>query len=67
MSQMKEQNQTTARHVSKNGCKNMMPDREFKVAITKILTGPEKREEDVSKSLNKETKEEPIREEEHNT
>ena len=66
MSQMKEQNQTTARHVSKNGCKNM-PDREFKVAITKILTGPEKREEDVSKSLNKETKEEPIREEEHNT
>ena len=44
-----------------------MPDREFKVAITKILTGPEKREEDVSKSLIKETKEEPIRDEEHNT
>ena len=33
-----------------------MPDREFKVTIIKILTGLEKRVEDISKVLNKEIK-----------
>ena len=33
-----------------------MPDREFKVMIIKILTGLEKRVEDISETLNKEIK-----------
>lgn len=33
-----------------------MPDREFKVIAIKILTGLEKRVEDFSENLNKETK-----------
>ena len=43
-----------------------MSDREFKIMIIKILTGLEKRVEDISKTLNKEIKKEPIRDEEHN-
>ena len=42
-----------------------MPDGEFKVMITKILLGLEKRMEDLSKILNKEIEnKEPIRDEE---
>ena len=34
---------------------NDMPEREFKVMVTKILTGLEKRVEDCSETLKKET------------
>ena len=43
-----------------------MPNRELKVMIVKILTGLEKRVEDISGTLNKEIKKELIRDEHHN-
>lgn len=42
-----------------------MPDQEFKVMITKITTGLQKRVEDISATLNKEVKKKIIRDEEH--
>ena len=42
MSQMKEQDKTTARDLSEMEISNM-PDREFKVMLIKILTGLEKK------------------------
>ena len=47
MSQMKEQDNTTARDLSEMVISSM-PDREFKVMVIKILTGLEKRMEDIS-------------------
>ena len=55
---------TTARDTSKMDISNM-PGREFKVMIRKILTGINKRLEDVSETLNRD-KEEPIGDEKHN-
>ena len=52
---MKEWDKITARDISKTEIYNM-PDREFKVMIIKILTGLEKRVEDISEILNKEIK-----------
>ena len=49
--QMKEVDQTIAKNLKGTDIKNM-PDREFQVMIIKILTGVEKRVEDVSKILN---------------
>ena len=65
MSQMKEQDKTTARDQSEME-KISMTDREFKVMIINILTGLEKRVEDISETLNTEIKREHIRDEEHN-
>ena len=62
---MKEQYKIIARDLNEIKISNM-PDREFKVMVTKILTGFEKRLEDVSETLNNETeniKKEPIRDE----
>ena len=53
MAQIKEQDKTTARHPSKI---DKMPDREFKAMIIKILTGLEKRVEDLMKPLTKKKK-----------
>ena len=50
---MKEQNKTTARHLSKTDISNMS-DKEFKTMYTRIHTGLEKRVEDMSKALNTE-------------
>jgi len=55
MSQMKEQNKITVRDLSKIEI-NSMPDRELKAMIIKILTGFEKRVEDISETLNNEIK-----------
>ena len=54
MSQMKEQDNFTARDLSKMKISNM-PDREFKVMVIKILTGLEKRVAYLSETLNNET------------
>ena len=54
MSQMKEQDRITARNLSEMDISSM-PDREFKVMIIMILTGLEKRVEDISEALNKGT------------
>lgn len=55
MSQMKEQDKTTVSDLSKRDISNM-PDRKFKVMIIMIVTGLEKRVENISETLNKETK-----------
>ena len=54
--QMKEQDHTTARDLSKTDISNM-PDGEFKATIIRILTGLEKRIEDISETLTTEIKE----------
>ena len=53
MSQIKEQNKATARDLSKIDI-SYMPDGEFEAMIIKILTGLEKRVEDISKTINME-------------
>lgn len=53
MSQIKEQDKTIARHLSKTEINNM-PDREFKIIVIKILTGLEKTMEDFSELFTKE-------------
>ena len=55
MSQMKEQDKITVRELNEMALSNM-PDREFKVMVIKILTGLEKRVEDISETLNNEIK-----------
>ena len=52
--QMKEQNQTIAKMKEAN--MSNKPDIKFKVIIIKILTGLEKRVEDVSETFNTELK-----------
>ena len=52
---LKEQDQTTARYQSEMLRSNML-DREFSVMIIKILTGLERRMEDISETLSKEIK-----------
>ena len=52
---MKGQDNTTTRDLSETDL-SYMPDKEFKVMIIKILTGLEKRVEDISKTLNTEIK-----------
>ena len=64
MSQMEEQDKTTARELSETNISNML-DREFKIMIMNICTGFGKRLEDISETLNKEIKKEPIGDE-HN-
>jgi len=53
---MKEEAQTTAREQSKMDRSNM-PDRKFKAVLIKILTGLEKKVEDISETLNTDKKE----------
>ena len=60
MSQMKEQNKIKARDLNEPKVSNMT-HRELKVMVIKILTGLEKRLEDVSEILNETNKKEPIR------
>ena len=55
MFQRKEQEKITARDLSQMDISNM-PDRKFKVIIIKILTGLEKRVEDISETLTNELK-----------
>ena len=55
MVQMKEQDNITAGDLSKTQISNI-PDTEFKVLIIKILTGLQKRVEDISETLDKEMK-----------
>ena len=50
---MKEQDKVMARDLNKTNISNM-PDREFKAMNTRILTGLEKRVEDMSETFNKE-------------
>ena len=50
---MKEQDKTIARDLSETDTSHM-PDREFKLIITRILTGLEKGLEDMSETLNTE-------------
>ena len=52
ISQIKEQDQTITRDQSEKDISNV-PDRDFKVMIIKILTGLEKRVEDISETLTK--------------
>ena len=52
---MKGQDNTTTRDLSETDL-SYMPDKEFKVMIIKILTGLEKRVEDISEIPNKEIK-----------
>ena len=66
MSQMKEQDKTTAARDQSEMEKISMTDREFKVMIINRLTGLEKRVEDISETLDTEIKREHIRDEEHN-
>ena len=54
---MKEQDKIRARDLSKMEISNM-PSRKFKVLIIKILTGFEKKVENISETLNKEIKKE---------
>ena len=49
-SQMREQDKTTAREPSETDISNM-PDGEFKVMIIRILTGLEKRVEDMRETF----------------
>ena len=51
-SQIKKQDKTRARDISKTDISNI-PDREFKVMVIKILTGLEKRVKDMSENLNR--------------
>ena len=51
-SQTTEQHKITARELNGTEISNT-PDKEFKVMVKKILTGCEKRVEDLGKSLNK--------------
>jgi len=51
LSQIKEENKATTRDLSKTDISNI-PDKEFKVMILRILTGLEKRVEDISKIFN---------------
>ena len=60
MSEMKEQDEITARDGSEMEISNMP---EFKVMIRKIFTGLEKRVQNIGETLNKEKK---IREKEYN-
>ena len=53
---MKARDKATARHLSKTDIGNM-PDGEFKATIIRILTGLEKRIEDISEILTAEIKE----------
>ena len=55
VSQMKEQNKTRARDLSKMDI-NSMSDRKLKIMIIKICTGLEKRVEDMSETLKTEIK-----------
>ena len=55
MSQMKEQDKITARDLNDTEISNM-PDREFKIVIIAVLTGFEKRVEDLSETLNRDRK-----------
>ena len=48
---MKEQDKATTRDLSKTNIRNM-PDKEFKAMIKRILTGLEKKVEDMSETLN---------------
>ena len=52
---MKEQDKITARQLNETEISNT-PDREFKVMVIKIFIGLEKRVENFSETLNKETK-----------
>ena len=52
VSQMKEQDKTIARDLSKKDISDM-PNREFKVQTINILTGLEKRVKDISNTLNR--------------
>lgn len=54
MSQIKEEDKTTARELSKRDIYNMS-DGNVKVMIIKVLNGCEKRVEDLSEILNKDT------------
>ena len=65
MSQVKEQDKITARDLNGMEVSNIR-DKEFKLVVIKILPGLEKRVEDLSETLNKEIKKEPIRDEHHN-
>ena len=56
MSQMKEQEETTAINLNEMDISNM-PDREFKVMIIKALTGLEKKVEDISETKHTDKKE----------
>ena len=53
---MKEQNKATARDLGKTGMSNL-PDGEFKATIIRILTGLEKRIEDIRETFTTEIKE----------
>ena len=64
MSQMKEQEKITARELNEMEVSNI-PDREFKVMIIKLLTGLEKRVEDLRPSI-KRTYKKTVRDEELN-
>ena len=55
MSQIKEQDKTTARDVGKIEVRKML-DTEFKVMIIKIVIGLEKKVEDISETLKIEIK-----------
>lgn len=56
MSQMKEQLKITATNISETDLSNM-PDRECEVITMKVLTGVEKRVEDITGILNIDIKE----------
>lgn len=51
-SQMKAHDKITAEDLSKTEISSM-PDREFKVMIIKVFTGPQKRVEGISETLDK--------------
>ena len=53
LSQMKEQHKAMVSYLSETDISNM-PERRYKAMILRILTGLEKRVEDVSESLNTE-------------
>ena len=55
MTQMKQEDKITAGDLSKTKKKNL-PARGFKTMIIKILTGLEKKVEDLSKTFNKKIK-----------
>ena len=55
LSQMKEKNKATAKDLSKRDVSNMA-DGEFKAIIIRILTGLEKRVEDISETFKAEIK-----------
>ena len=55
MSQMKEWDKITGRELCEKEISNI-PDREFKVVVIKMLTGLQKRIEDLNKTLNRDRK-----------